>query len=128
MVKIKVRFPESKKKQRKIADEVRHTAYECAEELWEAMLDVMDVRTARCFESALLRLLDRGDCDDVDDAVGVMRGLYALCDMAVPGKVEDYKTRPALLRMFVDEFMTETNEYLYDRGASEQYFEIDDQS
>ena len=25
MVKIKVRFPESKKKQRKIADEVRHT-------------------------------------------------------------------------------------------------------
>ena len=37
MVKIKVRFPESKKKQRKIADEVRNTAYECAEELWEAI-------------------------------------------------------------------------------------------
>ncbi len=46
MVKIKVRFPESGKKQRNIADEVRHTVCECAEKLCEAMPVVMDVRTA----------------------------------------------------------------------------------
>lgn len=128
MVNIKIRFPKSEKKQRKIAREVRHTAYECAEELWEAVLDVMDVRTARCFEGALLRFLDRGDCDNVDNAVGMVKGLYALCDMALPGEITFYETRPVLLRLFMDEFMAETNEYLYDRGASEAYFEMDDLS
>lgn len=128
MVKIKIRFPKSEKKKHKIAHEVRHTAYECAEELWEAVLDVMDVCAARCFEGALLWLLDRGDCGDVDNAVGMVKGLYALCDMAFPGEIAFYETRPVLLRLFMDEFMTETNEYLYDRGASEAYFEIDDLS
>ena len=41
-----------------LADMVRQAAYESAESLWDAALDMLDMDTVRCFEQALTALVE----------------------------------------------------------------------
>ena len=50
--------PMTQDKMRQLADKVREAAYESVESLWSAVLDVVDMDTAQCFEQALAALLE----------------------------------------------------------------------
>ena len=103
-------------KVRLLSDMVRQTAYESAESLWSGVLDTVDMDTARCFEQALTALMERGSCDK---AMGMVTGLYALCGTEITMDIVACQGHPALIRMFLAEFLAETGEYLTDRDIVE---------
>ena len=103
-------------KVRLLSDMVRQTAHESAKSLWSDVLDTVDMDTARCFEQALTALMERGSCDK---AIGMVTGLFALCGMEVTMDIVACQRHPALIRMFLAEFLAETGEYLTDRDIVE---------
>jgi len=103
-------------KTRLLADMVRQTAYESAESLWDAALDVLDMDTARCFEQALTALVE---LRNYDKAMGMTAGLFALCGVEIGMDVVACQKYPAVMRMFLVEFLAETDEYLTDRDIAE---------
>ena len=106
----------SQGKVRLLSDMVRQTTYESAESLWNDVLDTVDMDTARCFEQALTALMERGSCDK---AMGMVMGLYALCGTEITMDIVACQRHPALIRMFLAEFLAETGEYLTDRDIVE---------
>lgn len=72
--------PMTQDKMRQLADKVREAAYENVESLWNAVLDVVDMDTAQCFEQALAALLE---LRNYDKAMGMVTGLFALCGVEI---------------------------------------------
>ena len=103
-------------KMRLLSDIVRQTAYESAASLWSGVLDTVDMDTARCFEQALTALMERGS---YDKAMGMVTGLFALCGTEITMDIVACQRHPALIRMFLAEFLAETGEYLTDRDIAE---------
>lgn len=108
--------PMTQDKMRQLADKVREAAYESAESLWNAVLDVVDMDTAQCFEQALAALLE---LRNYDKAMGMVTGLFALCGVEITAGIVACQKYPALMRMFLAEFLAETGEYLNDRDIAE---------
>lgn len=108
--------PMTQDKMRQLADKVREAAYENAESLWSAILDVVDMDTAQCFEQALAALLE---LRNYDKAMGMVAGLFALCGLEITAGIVACQKYPALMRMFLAEFLAETGEYLNDRDIAE---------
>lgn len=108
--------PMMQDKMRQLADKVREAAYESAENLWNAILDVVDMDTAQCFEQALAALLE---LRNYDKAMGMVTGLFALCGVEITAGIVACQKYPALMRMFLAEFLAETGEYLNDRDIAE---------
>ncbi len=99
-----------------LADMVRQTAYESAESLWSGLLDEADMDTAHCFEQALTALVE---LRNYGKAMGMVAGLFALCGAEITMDVVACQKYPALMRMFLLEFLAETDEYLTDRDIAE---------
>lgn len=108
--------PLTQDKMRQLADKVREAAYESTESLWSAVLDVVDMDTAQCFEQALAALLE---LRNYDKAMGMVTGLFALCGVEITAGIVACQKYPALMRMFLAEFLAETGEYLNDRDIAE---------
>lgn len=108
--------PMTQDKMRQLADKVREAAYENVESLWNAVLDVVDMDTAQCFEQALAALLE---LRNYDKAMGMVAGLFALCGVEITAGIVACQKYPALMRMFLAEFLAETGEYLNDRDIAE---------
>lgn len=108
--------PMTQDKMRQLADKVREAAYESVESLWSAILDVVDMDTAQCFEQALAALLE---LRNYDKAMGMVTGLFALCGVEITAGIVACQKYPALMRMFLAEFLAETGEYLNDRDIAE---------
>ena len=108
--------PMTQDKMRQLADKVREAAYESVERLWSAVLDVVDMDTAQCFEQALAALLE---LRNYDKAMGMVTGLFALCGVEITAGIVACQKYPALMRMFLAEFLAETGEYLNDRDIAE---------
>jgi hypothetical protein len=103
-----------------LARAVRDIAYNSSERLWDAVLEVTDTDAARSFYRALKRLVDGGE---YPTAMSVVTGLFHLCEMEVPLPVETCCQAPALMQMFLEEFLTESDEFLFDREFMELYEE-----
>ena len=101
---------------RRLSDTVRQTAHESVETLWGAALDVLDMDTARCFERALTALVELGNHSK---AMGMVAGLFTLCGVKITMDVVACQEYPAVMRMFLLEFLVETDEYLTDRDIAE---------
>ena len=108
--------PLTQDKMRQLADKVREAAYESVESLWSAVLDVVDMDTAQCFEQALAALLE---LRNYDKAMGMVTGLFALCGVEITAGIVACQKYPALMRMFLAELLAETGEYLNDRDIAE---------
>lgn len=108
--------PMTQDKMRQLADKVREAAYESVESLWSAALNVVDMDTAQCFEQALAALLE---LRNYDKAMGMVTGLFALCGVEITAGIVACQKYPALMRMFLAEFLAETGEYLNDRDIAE---------
>lgn len=108
--------PMTQDKMRQLADKVREAAYESVESLWSAVLDVVDMDTAQCFEQALAVLLE---LRNYDKAMSMVVGLFALCGVEITAGIVACQKYPALMRMFLAEFLAETGEYLNDRDIAE---------
>ena len=108
--------PMTQDKMRQLADKVREAAYESVESLWSAILDVVDMDTAQCFEQALAALLE---LRNYDKAMGMVAGLFALCGVEITAGIVACQKYPALMRMFLAELLAETGEYLNDRDIAE---------
>lgn len=103
-------------KMQQLADKVREAAYESAERLWNAVLELVDMDTALCFEQSLAALLE---FKSYDKAMGMVTGLFALCGTEITAGIVACQKYPALMRMFLAEFLAETGEYLNDRDIAE---------
>lgn len=108
--------PMTQDKMRQLADKVREAAYESVESLWSAILDVVDMDTVQCFEQALAALLE---LRNYDKAMGMVTGLFALCGVEITAGIVACQKYPALMRMFLAEFLAETGECLNDRDIAE---------
>ena len=103
-----------------LSDMVRQTAYESAESLWSGVLDTVDMDTARCFEQAVTVLMG---CGSYDKAMGMITGLYTLCGTEITMDIVACQRHPALIRMFLTEFLAETGEYLTNRDIAELMYD-----
>lgn len=111
-----IEMEQNQDKMRQLADKVREAAYESTESLWNAVLDVVDMDTAQCFEQALAALLE---LRSYDKAMGMVTGLFALCGVEITAGIVACQKYPALMRVFLMEFLSETGEYLNDRDIAE---------
>jgi hypothetical protein len=100
----------------RLARAVDEVAYDGAENLWSAVMETADLETARSFYRAVKLLADGGD---LSAAMNIVTGLFDLCEMAVPDRVEACRVSPGLMQMFLEGFLDSTDEYLLDRALSE---------
>jgi hypothetical protein len=106
----------------RLARAVRGVAYDGSEILWDSILDVVDTHTARSFYRALKCLTDGGE---YVAAMSIVIGLFDLCEMAIPNQVAACDMSPALTRMFLDEFLEESDELLFDEELAELNSQLD---
>lgn len=127
--------PEDKKPEQKhrLEEKVCEAACNCAD-VW---LDP-SMEACRALMRAMETLADYGDYDRVLD---ILTGLYDLEDVDMPRETAFIQDRPELLKLFIDEFLMQSNEVLDafaagskdsadedDEDDLEGYFEMDDLS
>ena len=97
----------------KLADEVRSTAQQSMEALWSAFLEVGELDMVRATEKALRLLVSHGDHTG---AMKVLEGVYALTEIAPSEDFTDCQQYPALAQMFMEEFLAESEDFIFDEG------------
>jgi len=97
----------------KLADEVRSAAQQSMEALWSAFLEVGELDMVRATEKALRLLVSHGDCTG---AMKVLEGVYALVEIAPSEDFTDCQQYPALAQMFMEEFLAESEDFIFDEG------------
>ncbi len=100
----------------KLADEVRSTAQQSMEALWSAFLEVGELDMVRATEKALRLLVSHGDCTG---AMKVLEGVYALVEIAPSENFTDCQQYPALAQMFMEEFLAESEDFIFDAGMED---------
>ena len=100
----------------KLADEVRSTAQQSMEALWSAFLEVGELDMVRATEKALRLLVSHGDCTG---AMKVLEGVYALVEIAPSEDFTDCQQYPALAQMFMEEFLAESEDFIFDAGMED---------
>ena len=100
----------------KLADEVRSAAYKSVEGLWSAFLEVGELDMVQATEKALRLLVSHGDCTG---AMKVLEGVYALVEIAPSENFTDCQQYPALAQMFMEEFLAESEDFIFDAGMED---------
>ncbi len=100
----------------KLADEVRSAAYKSMEALWSAFLEVGELDMVWATEKALRLLVSHGD---YTGAMKVLEGIYALVEIAPSEDFTDCQQYPALAQMFMEEFLAESEDFIFDAGMDD---------
>lgn len=100
----------------KLCDEVHDTACQSVEDLWTAVLEVGELDVVKAAEKALRLLSSHGD---YTGAMKVLEGIYALVEIAPPESFTNYQQYPALAQMFMDEFLAESGDFIFDVGMDD---------
>ena len=100
----------------KLADEVRSTAQQSMEALWSAFLEVGELDMVRATEKALRLLVSHGD---YTGAMKLLEGIYALVEIAPSEDFTDCQQYPALAQMFMEEFLAESEDFIFDTGMED---------
>ena len=100
----------------KLAEEVRSTAYKSMEGLWSAFLEVGELDMVRATEKALRLLVSHGD---YTGAMKMLEGIYALVEIAPSEDFTDCQQYPALAQMFMEEFLAESEDFIFDVGMDD---------
>ena len=100
----------------KLADEVRSTAQQSMEALWSAFLEVGELDMVRATEKTLRLMVSHGDCTG---AMKVLEGVYALVEIAPSEDFTDCQQYPALAQMFMEEFLAESEDFIFDAGMED---------
>ena len=100
----------------KLAEEVRSAAYESATALWSAFLEVGELDAVHATGKALRLLVSHGDCTG---AMKVLEGVYALVEIAPSEDFTDCQQYPALAQMFMEEFLAESEDFIFDAGMED---------
>ena len=100
----------------KLADEVRSTAQQSMEALWSAFLEVGELDMVRATEKALRLMVSHGHCTG---AMKVLEGVYALVEIAPSEDFTDCQQYPALAQMFMEEFLAESKDFIFDAGMED---------
>ena len=100
----------------KLAGEVRSAAYQSMEALWSAFLEVGELDMVRAAEKALRLMASHSD---YTGAMKLLEGIYALVEIAPPEDFTDCQQYPALAQMFVEEFLAESGDFIFDVGMDD---------
>ena len=100
----------------KLVEKVRNAADKCAEDLWSAFLEVGDLDMVRATDAALRLLVSSGDHTK---AMKLLEGIYALVEIAPTEDFTDCQKYPALAQMFMEDFLAESDEFIFDVGMDD---------
>ena len=100
----------------KLCDEVRDTACQSVEGLWSAFLEVGELDMVRATEKSLRLMTSSGD---YTGAMKVLEGIYALVEIAPSENFTDCQQHPALAQMFMEEFLAESEDFIFDAGMED---------
>ena len=100
----------------KLADEVRSAAQQSMEALWSAFLEVGELDMVQATEKALRLLVSHGD---YTGAMKVLEGIYALVEIAPSEDFTDCQQYPTLAQMFMEEFLAESEDFIFDAGTED---------
>ena len=100
----------------KLAEEVHSAAYKSMESLWSAFLEVGELDMVRATEKALRLLVSHGD---YTGAMKMLEGIYALVEIAPSENFTDCQQYPALAQMFMEEFLGESEDFIFDVGMDD---------
>ena len=100
----------------KLTEEVYDAARKSMEALWSAFLEVGELDMVRATEKALRLLVSHGDCTG---AMKVLEGVYALVEIAPSEDFTDCQQYPALAQMFMEEFLAESEDFIFDAGMED---------
>ena len=70
----------------------------------------------RATEKALRLMVSHGDCTG---AMKVLEGVYALVEIAPSEDFTDCQQYPALAQMFMEEFLAESEDFIFDAGMDD---------
>ncbi len=99
-----------------LCDEVRDAACQSVESLWSAFLDVGELDMVRAAEKALRLLVSHGD---YTGAMKMLESIYALAEIAPSESFTDCQQHPALAQMFMEEFLAESEDFIFDAGMDD---------
>ena len=100
----------------KLVEKVRSAANESAGDLWSAFLEVGDLDMVRATDAALRLLVS---CGEHIRAMKLLEGIYALVEIAPPEIFTACQKYPAMSQMFMEEFLAESDEYIFDVGMDD---------
>lgn len=100
----------------KLIGEVRSTASKSTGALWNAFLEVGDLDMVRAMEKALRLLVSHGN---YIGAMKVLEGIYAMVEIAPSENFTDCQQHPALAQMFMEEFLAESEDFIFDAGMED---------
>ena len=100
----------------KLVEKVRSAANESAGDLWGAFLEVGDLDMVRVTDTALRLLVS---CGDHIKAMKLLEGLYALVEIAPPEIFTACQKYSPLSQMFMEEFLAESDEFIFDVGMDD---------
>ena len=113
---IKMKDQRNKSAIDKLTDEVRSAAYESATALWSAFLEVGELDMVHATEKALRLMVSHGDHTG---AMKLLEGVYALVEIAPSEDFTDCQKYPALAQMFMEEFLAESEDFIFDAGMED---------
>lgn len=100
----------------KLAEEIRDGAFKSMESLWSAFLEVGDLDMVRAADTSLRLLTGNGDhCK----AMKLLEGIYALTERAPSMEFTTCQDYPALAQMFMEDFLAESEEFIFDVGMDD---------
>ena len=99
-----------------LIDEVRSVASQSMEALWNAFLEVGELDMVRATEKALRLLVSHGN---YIGAMKVLEGIYAMVEIAPSENFTDCQQHPALAQMFMEEFLAESEDFIFDAGMED---------
>lgn len=100
----------------KLIEKVRSAANESAGDLWSAYLEVGEMDMVRATDAALRLLVNGGDHIK---AMKLVEGIFALVEIAPPEIFTACQKYPALSQMFMEEFLAESDEFIFDAGMDD---------
>ena len=100
----------------KLVEEVHIAAYKSMEGLWSAFLEVGELDMVQAAEKALRLLVSHGD---YTGAMKMLEGIYALVEIAPSENFTDCQQYPALAQMFMEEFLSESEDFIFDVGMDD---------
>ena len=84
--------------------------------MWNAFLEVGDLGMVRAMEKALRLLVSHGN---YIGAMKVLEGIYAMVEIAPSENFTDCQQHPALAQMFMEEFLAESEDFIFDAGMED---------
>ena len=100
----------------KLFMEVRKAAFKSVEDLWGAIPEEADLGMVRATDTAL-RLLT--GCGDYTKAMKLLEALYTLAEREPPKDFTACQEYPALSQMYMEEFLVESEQFIFDVGMDE---------